>query len=64
MCMLAIASCDHVHKDWWIPIINEKFACQREPGNIHNRYGVSVTKKWHCRPSAAKSECCVFALIS
>ena len=43
---LAFASCVrgyHVYKDRWTPVTNEELACQREPGNIHNPYAVSVT---------------------
>ena len=32
----------HIHQDIWTPVIGEESLCEREEGNLYNRYAVSV----------------------
>ena len=34
----------HVYKDQWAPVVGETLMCEREFGNIHDPYAVSVVR--------------------
>ena len=45
---LSIGSCVrsyHYYQDIWEPVIGEELECMQEPGNLHDRYTVTVLKE-------------------
>ena len=56
----------HIYKDIWSPTLGEKLVCEREHGNPHDKYAISVVKNGaivgHIPRNVAKP--CFYALVT